>query len=271
MNLLSEMLLIEDASVFKLYKEIMSIATYFLAPVFTIALILEYFNEMNFGEVVKKLFLITIFMSVFYQIHTEGTKLSLEAASQTIKKVSPKNLFIKKWFEPKVKTKEKTSWNSLEAIAIPNLNDLIATTFFVLSKVFIWLLKLIYSSVYHLTYVFSGLTAILYFLGWTKDSLKGTIQASLWCFLMPFVVVAILALVGNSIEESALNSEAVVSKVDTILWLFGITLLLLISPVIAYGMIKGDGVHSFGSKMGSMITTTSTKVIRFIPTVGGRR
>ena len=98
--------------------------------------------------------------------------------------------------------------------------------------------------------MFFRITAILYFLWWTKDSLKGTVQASLWCMAMPFVIVAILALVGNSIDESAISGEFVLAKMDTIIWLFGVTLLLLISPMITYAMVKGEGIHSFGAKMG---------------------
>ena len=265
MNILREMLLIEDPSIFRLYQEMMNIAGYFVAPVFTIALLLEYFGEINFGGVVKKLLLITIFMGAFYQFHSKAVELSLESASYTLKKVSPRNLFVKKWYHTKVKTKEKKEWNFIQSIAIPNLNDLLATAFFLLSKVFIWLLKLIYSSVFHLTYVFSGVTAILYFLGWTKDALKGTVQASLWCMAMPFVIVAILALVGNSIDETALGGELIVSKVDTIIWLFGVTLLLLISPLITFGLVKGDGIHSFGSKMGSMVVSSGLKAMALSP------
>ena len=55
MNILKEMLLIEEPSVFHLYQEMATIAGFFVAPVFTIALILEYFGEMNFGGIVKKL------------------------------------------------------------------------------------------------------------------------------------------------------------------------------------------------------------------------
>lgn len=259
MNILQEMLLIEEPSIFRLYKEMTSIATYFIAPVFTIALILEYFGEMDFGGVIKKLLLITVFIGAFHQFHTTATKIALDNASYTLKKVSPRNLFVKKWYHTKVRTTEKREWNFIQSLVVPNLNDLLATAFFLLAKVFIWLLKLIYSSVYHLTYVFSGVTAILYFLGWTKDALKGTVQASLWCMIMPFVIVAILALVGNSIDESALGSELIVTKVDTIIWLFGVTLLLLISPLISYGMIKGDGIHSFGSKMGAMVVSSGMK------------
>ncbi|MBI2519469.1 MAG: hypothetical protein HYV97_03605 [Bdellovibrio sp.] len=258
-NILHEMLLIEDKSIFKLYQEMMQIAGYFVAPVFTIGLILEYFGQMNFGAVVVKLFLITMFMGAFYEIHTTGVKLSLESASFTLQKVSPRNLFVKKWTTAKVKTTEKSDWTFIQSFAIPNLNDLTATIFFVFSKAFLWLLKLIYSSVYHLTYVFSGITAILYFLGWTKDSLKGTVQASLWCMAMPFVIVAILALVGNSIDESSISGEFVLAKMDTIVWLFGVTLLLLISPMITYTMIKGDGIHSFGSKVGAMVVSSGMK------------
>lgn len=172
-NILKDMLLIEDQSVFRLYEELIKITNYFIAPVFTISLILEFFGEMNFTEPVKKLFLVVIFMGAFYSFHTEATKIALESASITLKKVSPTNLFVKKWTQIKVKTKEQKGWDSLKSILIPNINDVIATTFFMLAKIFIWLLKLIYSSVYHLTYVFAGFTAILYFLGWTKDALKG--------------------------------------------------------------------------------------------------
>jgi hypothetical protein len=266
-NILEEMLLIQEPSVFKLYQELMKMAGYFIAPVFTIALIIEYFGEMNFGVVVRKLLIITVFMGSFYQFHSKAVELSLEAASYTLKKVSPRNLFVKKWFQVKVRTKEKKQWSFLESFAIPNLNDLIATGFFLMAKVFIWLLKLIYSSVYHLTYVFSGITAILFFLDWTKDAIKGTFQASLWCMFLPFVIVAILALVGNSIDETALSGGLIISKVDTIIWLFGVTLLLLISPMITFGMVKGEGMHSFGSKMGAMVVSSGLKATSLAPVI----
>jgi hypothetical protein len=264
-NILEEMLLIQEPSVFRLYQEMMKITGYFIAPVFTIALLIEYFGEMDFGAVVRKLLLITIFMGSFYQFHSKAVELSLETASYTLNKVSPRNLFVKKWFHVKVRTKEQKQWSFLESFAIPNLNDLVATAFFLLAKVFIWLLKLIYSSVYHLTYVFSGLTAILFFLGWTKDAIKGTFQASLWCMFLPFVIVAILSLVGNSIDETAISGGLVVAKIDAIIWLFGITLLLLISPLITFGMIKGEGIHSFGSKMGAMVVSSGLKATAIAP------
>ncbi len=267
MNILKDMLLISDPSVLKLYKELIAISGYFIAPVFTVALVIEYLGEMNFAGVLKKLLIIVVFMGAFYNVHTKAVDISLITASKTLKRISPRNLFVKKWFKVKVKTKKKSSWSSLEAFAIPNLNDLVATLFFVLSKVFIWLLKLIYSSVYHLTYIFAGFTAIMYFLGWTKDALKGTIQASLWCMILPFVIVAILGLVGNSMDNSAAVGEVAFASINNLVWLFGVTLLLLISPLITYGMIKGDGIHSAGAKMGSMMVSSGTHALSMLPMV----
>lgn len=264
-NFLEDMLLIQDPSIFKLYKEMMEIAGLFLAPVFTISLIFEFFGEMRFAEVLKKLVLISVFMGCFYGLHTKAVEISLETASKTLQRVNSDNFFIKRWFDVKVKTKEQKSWGVIESLAIPNLNDLVATGLYVVSKVFIWLLKLIYSSVYHLTYVFAGITAILHFLGWTKDALKGTIQASLWCMLLPFVIVAILALVGNSFDEKAVAGELAFSGIDKIVWLFGITLLLLISPLITYGMVKGEGIHSAGAKMGGLVVSSGSNVLAAMP------
>lgn len=264
-DLLKSMLLIEEPSVLKLYQEMMQIAGYFIAPVFLIAILIEFFGDMNFGEIVKKLLVVTVFMTFFYQFHTTAVGIALESASDTLQKVSPRNIFAKKWYEVKVRTRDQKDWSLLEKFAIPNLNDLVGTAFFLLSKAFIWLLKLIYSTVYHFTYVFSGITAVMYFLGWTKDALKGTVQGSLWCLLLPFVVVAILALVGNSFDDSAQSGELVIAKIDTIIWLFGVTLLLLLSPLITLGMVRGEGMQAFGAKMGTMVTSAGMRTVSMLP------
>ena len=271
-NVLREMLLIEEDSVFKLYEEMVQIAKYLVMPAFMVGIILEYFGEMNFGDVLKKLLIVMVVLTSFYTIHTKAVDISLELASNTLKQVSPNNFFVKKWYHSKIATTKAKGWGSFKDIVIPNLNDLLATAYYLMAKVFTWLLKLIYSAVYHLTYVFSGISALLYFFGWTKNSLKGTIQSSLWCIIMPFVVISILALVGNSISGSAGRGELAMGSIDTILWLFGITLLLLLTPVITLGMVRGDGISSAGAQMGSQMVSTGMKVgmaVPFISTYGG--
>lgn len=257
------MLLIEEPSVFILYKEMTDIATLLIGPLFLVGLILEYFSNYEFIEVVKKLFLITLFIGSFYHIHTKAVELSLTSASETLQRVSPDNIFQRRWTESRTSTKTDSSWGWARSFFVPNVNELIGTTLFVISQILLWVLKLIYSTVYHLTYVFSGITAVLLFMGWTRDALKGTIQASIWCILQPYVVVALLALVGNSINANTDSGGLAVTSLDSLIWLFGITILLLASPLMTYGMVKGEGIHSFGAKVGAMSAMGAQKMVMY--------
>ena len=245
-------------------------AKYLVLPAFMMGIIIEFLGDMNFVMVLKKLLIVTVVLSSFYVVHTKAIDVSLELASKTLKQVSPRNFFVKKWYQPKVAAKKNKGWGFFKNVAIPNLNDLLATAYYLMAKVFTWLLKLIYSTVYHLTYVFSGITALLYFFGWTKSSLKGTIQSTLWCMIMPFVVVSILALVGNSVDNFAVQGKLAIESIDTILWLFGITLLLLLTPLITLGMVRGDGIAAAGAQMGSQMVSSGMKVGMALPFISSQ-
>jgi len=262
---IKEMLLIEEPTIQILRDEIMKISHWFVLPSFVIALCLEYFSDLKFGEVIKKLILVLAFMSVFYSIHSEGVNLSFKASEEILRKVSPRNIFLRSWTEVKVKTKEDASWNWLQKFSIPNINDLVGTALFILSKVFIWILKLIYSTVYHLTYVFAPLTAILYFFPITRGSIAGTIQSSLWCMLMPIVLVSILAIVGNSIQVPAKDGALAIISIDHIIWVFGVTLLMLLTPILTIGILRGSGVAMSGSAIGALMTNSAMKFVTSVP------
>ncbi|MEA9358451.1 hypothetical protein SHI21_19600 [Bacteriovorax sp. PP10] len=266
------MLLIEDPSVLIIKDAMTRIAGWFVLPAFVIALAWEYFNEFKFFEVVKKLVLVLVFISAFYSIHKEGVELSLKYSDELLREISPRNVFLRKWSEVKIKpneekTSQKTGWNVVESFIIPNLNDLIGTALFLMSKLSIWILKLIYSTVYHLTYIFAPLTAVLYFFPISRGSINGSILSSFWCMLLPFVLVAILALVGNSMQASANQGDFIFSSMDQILWLFGVTLLIASTPIITFGLLKGGGVAMSGSAVGALMTNSATKFLNAVPGV----
>jgi hypothetical protein len=260
---LESMLLIKQDSTFKLYQELKEVSYLFVGPLFVIALIFEFLGDCDFLKVIKKLAIILLVLTSFYEFHSEAVALSFEVANKTFKKVSPKNIFTKKWYVPKLETKKATNWNYIKSIAIPNLNDLVATSFYVLSQIFMWLLKLIYSSVYHLTYIFASFSALLYFFSYSDKSLMGTIQSSLWCIVFPFVLIALLSLVGTTMEAKALKSELIASDIETIMWLFGVTLLLLLTPMISWTLVRGGGIAASGAQMGALTMFASTKVMSF--------
>lgn len=267
---IQNMLLIEDPSILVVRNAMTKIASWFVLPSFAIALAWEYFNGFNFFEVVKKLILILIFIGAFYSIHKEGVDLSLKYSDEILREISPRNVFLRKWGEVKIKTTEektsqKTGWNVVENFVVPNLNDLIGTAIFLMSKLAIWILKLVYSTVYHLTYIFAPLTAVLYFFPITRGSLSGSIFSSIWCMILPFVLVAILALVGNSMQASANQGELIFSSMDQILWLFGVTLLIASTPIITLGLLKGGGMAMSGSAVGALMSNSATKFFSALP------
>jgi hypothetical protein len=271
---IANMLLIEDPSILVIKDAMTRIAGWFVLPAFVIALAWEYFNEFNFVEVVKKLILVLVFIGAFYSIHKEGVELSLKYSDELLKEISPRNVFLRKWSEVKVKTAEdktskKTGWGIVESFVVPNLNDLIGTALFLMSKLSIWILKLVYSTVYHLTYIFAPLTAVLYFFPLSKSSISGSILSSFWCMLLPFVLVAILALVGNSMETTASKGEFIFSSMDQILWLFGVTLLIATTPIITLGLLKGGGVAMSGVAAGAVATNSASKFASAIPGASG--
>ena len=167
-NPIADMLLIEEPGILNFYNELAHLAAIYLTPAFLMALLIEYFSDWNFPEVVRKLVIIVLFMSFFQTIHTTAVKVSFDTAYFTLKKVDPGNAFVRKWYHSKINTKEDKSWNIIQKIVIPNLNDLLGTAFYLLARVSVWFLKLIYSTVYHLTYVFAPITALLYFFNWTN-------------------------------------------------------------------------------------------------------
>ncbi len=251
-NPISEMLLIGEPSILNFYNEILRLGRAYLPAAFLLATVIEYFSEWDFPMVIKKLVIIAIFMSFFQSFHEVAVKTSFDAAYATLKKVDPRNPFVRRWYDTSLHTKDNKSWNVIEKFVIPNLNDLLGTAFYLLARVAVWILKLIYSTVYHLTYVFAPITALLYFFSWTNKGLIGTVQSLLWCVLMPFVVVAIFAMVGGALDDRAMNGEAITGDIETIIWLFGVSLVLLLTPLITWSMVKGEGVASSAGSVGKI-------------------
>ncbi|MBT3982281.1 MAG: hypothetical protein HOE90_13065 [Bacteriovoracaceae bacterium] len=266
-NPLVNMLLIQDKSISNLFSEFSKISLYFIPVCFVSALILEFYGKLNFGEVIKRLVIALVVTSAFYSFHKMAVETSFNVAYKTFKKVSPQNLFIRKWTQTKLKTNPHKSWGWLEKISIPNLNDLVATCFFLLSKIFLWILKLIFSTVYHLTYLFSGLSACLYLFQETQKSLSGILRSSLWCIIFPFVVISILSLVGNSISSRAIQSKLLFTDIEVIIWLLGISFILLLSPAITLAIIGKEGIGGASPALSNFLVGKGLATIRTIPSI----
>ncbi len=233
------MLLIEGGNIFKLYNEILSIGRTFVLPIFLIATCLEFIGEMDFGAILKRVVIVFFLFGFFMDFHKEAVNKSFEISSE---------LYSKYQLGEIIKKSRKDKKSLMDHLLIAPLADVLTMIYWGLSKVFIWLLKLIYSSVYHLTYVFAPFVALMGLL-FGLSPIKGLFKSSLWCIVMPFVVVSILLLVGNTVNGSQLNSF---SEIEKLIWLLGVTFILLISPLITGAIVRGDGIYTAGSKMGAI-------------------
>ncbi len=263
-GVIKSMLLLDEPNISALRIGIENYSKVFLLVVFIGALTWEFLTDMKFIKVVKNLVLSLVFMGCFYQFHTSAVDLSFKASEELLREVSPRNIFLRKWSEVKVKTTENAKGSFIDKIAIPNLNDLLGTALFLMSKVCILILKLIYTTVYYFTFIFAPITAVLSFIPTSKNSMAGTITSSLWCILLPFVLVVFLALVGNSVQMPAENGQLAVSSMDQLIWIFGITLLMLLAPSFTYSLIKGS-VASTADAVGVKMTEVGAKALISIP------
>jgi len=264
MNVIQDFLLIENHQIFKLYQEFLKISLMLVGPCFLVAICIEFLGGNQFTEVLKKLVIIILFMNFFYSFHKEVTYTGLKLASTTIKKISPNNFFLKGAWSKKVETKYNFKSLLNGSIFYANIvNDIVTEVLYVLCHIFLWLLKLIFSTVYHFTYLFSAVSALLYFFNWTSKSLVGTFQSSLWCTLMPFFVISIFILVSETITFNSLKGETISFK--ELIWLFGVCLLLFMSPLIVFAFVKGEGIASFGAKMGQSIVSAGMTAMTMMP------
>ncbi len=263
-GVIKSMLLLDEPNISALRIGIENYSKVFLSVAFIGALTWEFLTDMKFIKVVKNLVLSLVFMGCFYQFHTSAVDLSFKASEELLREVSPRNIFLRKWSEVKVKTTENAKGSFIDKIAIPNLNDLLGTALFLMSKVCILILKLIYTTVYYFTFIFAPVTAVLSFIPTSKNSMAGTITSSLWCILLPFVLVVFLALVGNSVQMPAENGQLAVSSMDQLIWIFGITLLMLLAPSFTYSLIKGS-VASTADAVGVKMTEVGAKALISIP------
>jgi hypothetical protein len=267
-GVIRSMLLLDEPNITGLRLGIESYSKVFLSVIFIGAISWEFLTGMKFLEVVKNLVLALAFMGCFYGFHTKAVDLSFQASEELLREVSPRNIFLKKWNEVKVKPTEKAKGNFIDKMVIPNLNDLLGTALFLMSKVCILILKLIYTTVYYFTFIFAPITAVLSFLPISKHSMAGTITSSLWCILLPFVLVVFLALVGNAVQMPAENGQLAVSSMDQLIWIFGITLLMLLAPSFTYSLIKGS-VASTADAVGVKMTGIGAQALVALPIIYG--
>lgn len=260
MNTLESILLFKEPSILKIGQALETISSEWRIVAFQASILVEFLGKWNFADVIKRLIISLLFIGSFETIHIKATDFSLSSASQLIKTFQPDNMFLKDTHAKKAITKkEKSNWiPGFIEDQLPDWNNMIATVLYVCARIFMFGIKLIYSTVYYFTSIFSSFAAILFLFGWTQGALKGTVLTSVWCLILPYFIAVAMILTGGAMHQQAMSGETI--DLDKALWLFGITLLIISMPIAAYKFISGEGIQSFGAGVASLMMTSVPKL-----------
>lgn len=254
-SLLRDLLFISNPKVLGLSNYLNHVALQFILPAFYIGIIVEYFNNLDFSGVAKRAVVAFFAIKLLTSIHIQAVDQSLEVSSQLLKRYSPQNKFLSAYQQAKgqnIETGKKGVWDKLTSIVKMLVDDPIVMIIFLLSYIAFFLLTQLYSLTFHLTIAMIGLCAVLSILPITSGSLKGAVKSSLWCLLMPFVVAIILCLIGDSDAFFKTYSGGIVQNLESLIQLFIMTIILLLSPMITSKLMTDSGVSHMAESLGQM-------------------
>ena len=92
--MLKDLLLISNPKVMGLCEYLNQSALLFILPAFYLAIVFEFFNQLDFQSIAKRAFIAFIAINILTGFHTKAVSLSLETSSSLISKYSPNNKFL---------------------------------------------------------------------------------------------------------------------------------------------------------------------------------
>jgi hypothetical protein len=280
---LTELLLIESPKLVQMTASLNGILMKFIPAIFTFAIVIEYFNGMNWGTLVKRLFISTFILAFYTSAHIEFIKGAITIAEKGIlsktngnvdasyfkmNKKDLRNIEEVKNRETKRAKKNESFGKSLltKFTIVPrgalyisilykywfkSLTDRALPDF---TTLFVWIsflfVKLLFSAVYHMTYVFAGIVALLYLFEFGAKSLTGMLVSTIWCMIMPMVVCASIFFLRESIGGTATSGGGI----GNIALVIVSSAFFLFTPYIALKLIQGGGVVSGIAQFGNMIS-----------------
>lgn len=257
-SLLKNLLLNVNPRVIGLSEYLNQVALLFIIPAFYMGMIAEYFTNFDFKSVAKRALIAFLAIKLLMPIHIQAVDASLNTSSALLSKYSSGNKFLTAYQSAHVATdSNKGIWERLKSIVAIVTDDPLVVGIFLFSYAAFFLLTQLYGLIYHLTLAFIGFCAVLSILPITSRSLTGAIYSSLWCVLMPFVIMIVLALVGDSDAFLKDYSGGIVQNVESLIQLLVMMVILLLTPLLTTKIMNGTGLNSVADNLGQMAAMTT--------------
>ena len=258
-----DLLLFDIPGIGILAKDIVQSGKTFLGAVFMVGAIWEFFTTGRYTELVLR----TVLCLLVFASHEPFLKKSIGASfalsEQFLKKNSPQNRLIvglKKATEiTKKEIKEKARrhgkdrpawWDRLLVMAKVAWSDAITVVIWLLVYCVFLMLKILYTTMFHLLYVFLPVQALLCLFPPTQSSLQGAFRTYLRLVMTPPVIAVILVIFDGSMDYvTDIANYTVSENLRGLVQLLMSGILLLLSPVFASAILDGRGTTAVGSKV----------------------
>lgn len=140
-----------------------------------------------------------------------------------------------------------------DGISLPSADELILKGIWVIVWGVLAAIKIIYSSVYHLTLISSPLVLLMSIIPTFNRGLDSLIKTIFWLILVPFIISIIMLAGTEFLSLSAQKGPEQIYSMSTYLSMALFAIFLAFSVVAATLLVNSEGLHELGSKAGNLV------------------
>jgi len=229
-----------------------------LAPIFfSIAILLEYFSDWNFGSVLKRAVMCFLLISVFKSIFDPSIKLGFNIGNNILTNCKTTE-FCSYYLNGKGKDASNVGFKDV----IKNITNFSSYPILIivslLFKFGLLLAVHAYSMVYNVLSVTYPLICYLgILLKYGEKSFSSVLISILWLAITPIILSIVIVFLAGTID-AGIGPQGEITLMGS-LQLFVLSLFSLGSLFLSYKFVTGEAVANFGSQM-AMIGTTAMAV-----------
>ena len=264
MNSIEDLLLINSLDAAALMEHYRLFFMGLLPFVFMVALIFEYFAQIDPEGLLKRAVISVLLLSCVGTFYHKSINASIAAADEIFKSEKARNPTLREAFTRAVlpsEVVEKAGKGGYFSAVVDFVKfHLITSKINVVLKAVITLivvicfiiLKVVYSLVYWLGFALFAIPCLIYLLPGMSKVLKGALISYLWCLTLPHVLVVVMSMLTRLIGHSHTSGRIIGDSVLGTALIFVMALMVAFVPVITSFILTGGGVSHAGGVIAAM-------------------
>lgn len=268
-NTILDILLIQSFDLDNLIEDYRLFFLALIPSMFVLALLIEYFDRLNWMETVKRAFISILILVSVTGFYKESIYASIDAANTKLSELKQSNILLMDMFEggkylgdnqkpnrDKFYKDNGTISGTLKFLKYhlfdSFINDGFTLTVFFVSKLCFLIIKVVYSMVYYLGIGLIGIPCLIYLFPTMGNVLRGAILSYLWCLVVPHILVFIISLIGSEINKGYVSGQIIGGSATGTVLLFILSLFIAFTPLVAMMLVNGSGMAHAGGIIASV-------------------